>query len=152
MNWAYPAGLAGTILSGWLLHRIGGKAFLRLFCITALLLTAYTILCAIEGGIGFRQASIVLSVDNILVGGFQVWAYTQMMRVSAGSQAGTGFAILSSLFVIVPLASAPLFGAAGDRFGFTALYTILAIFMLGGFGVAELVHYRDHDRTLLLGG
>jgi MFS family permease len=143
MNWAYPAGLAGTILSGWLLHRIGGQTFLRFFCIAALLLTTCTIMCATEGGIGLCQASIVLSMDNVLMGGIQVWAYTQMMRVSAGKQAGTGFAVLSSLFIIFPLASAPVFGAAGDRFGFTALYIILGIFMLGGFGVVELILYYD---------
>jgi MFS family permease len=141
MNWAYPAGLVGTALSGWLLHRTGVQTFLRFFCAAALLLTAYTILCATQGGIGLRQASIVLSVDNVLMGGIQVWAYTQMMRVSAGRQAGTGFAVLSSLFIIFPLATAPVFGAAGDRFGFIALYTILGIFMLGGFLAAEFTLY-----------
>ena len=28
MHYAYPAGLAGTFLSGWFLHRVGGRAFL----------------------------------------------------------------------------------------------------------------------------
>jgi predicted MFS family arabinose efflux permease len=119
------------------------REVLRLLCPIALLFTAYTILSTIEGNIGFRQASVVLSVDNIPMSGIQVWAYTHIMRVSAGRQAGTGFAILSSLFIICPLASAPAFGAVGDHFGFTSLYTLLGIFMLGGFGIIEFILHHS---------
>lgn len=145
MKWAYPAGLAGTIFSGWLLHRIGEKSFLRLFSTIALLLTAYTLLCAVEKKIGLEQAAVILSLDNILTGSIHIWAYTQIMGVSAGKQAGTGFAALSSLFIIVPLTCSPVFGAVGDRWGFVTLYAILGILILAGSVVAEQLQKRTHQ-------
>ena len=137
MNWAYPAGLAGTVFFGWFLGKAGEKTFLRLFCVIALVVSGYTILCALRQGIGYWQAAVVLCLDNILIGGVHTWAYTRMMHVSAGPRAGTGFAVLSSLFILFPLASAPAFGAAGDWLGFAVLYFILEICMLGGFLAAE---------------
>ena len=144
MQWAYPAGLAGTIFSGWLLQRIGEKSFLRLFSITALMLTAYTMLCAVEKKIGLEQAAVILSLDNILTGSIHIWAYTQIMSISAGKQAGTGFAALSSLFIIVPLTCSPLFGAVGDRWGFVMLYTTLGILILAGTVVTEQLRRRTN--------
>lgn len=137
MHWAYPAGLAGTIFSGWLLNRIGEKSFLRLFSVIALLLAAYTLFCAVNKKIGLEQAAVVLSMDNILTGSIHVWAYTRIMGVSAGKHAGTGFAALSSLFIIVPLICSPMFGAVGDRWGFVTLYAILNVLMLAGSVIAE---------------
>jgi MFS family permease len=140
---AYPAGLAGTLLSGWLLHRAGPRAFLRLFCAWSILLAAATALLAARGGLPGHAvlpawlAGLILSSDNVLVGMVQVWGFTLMMRACAGPRAGTGFAVLSSLFILFPLALAPLVGMFGDRFGFAALYAALGLLMTAGFLLVE---------------
>jgi MFS family permease len=141
MNWAYPVGLLGTILSGWLLKRSEEKLFLRIFCITAVVVNCYTVQSSFAGTISLTGAAVILSVDNVLMGSIHVWAYTRMMEVSAGRQAGMGFAVLSSLFIIFPLISAPAFGALGDQFGFTTLYMSLVLLMISGFFLAERIQY-----------
>ncbi|WP_163350771.1 MFS transporter [Desulfovibrio sp. JC010] len=138
MHYAYPAGLAGTFLSGWFLHRVGGQAFLRVFCSTVILLAGYTVFVARTGVIPYWQAALLLSIDNILIGAVMVWSFTLMMKVSAGPNAGTGFAVLSSLFIIVPMAGSPLFGHVGDVLGMEGLYILLGLLCFAGFMVAEL--------------
>ena len=61
-----------------------------------------------------------------------------MMKVSAGPNAGTGFAVLSSLFIIVPMAASPVFGHIGDILGVEWLYILLGLLCFAGFAVAEL--------------
>ena len=143
MHYAYPAGLAGTFLSGWFLHRVGGRAFLRVFCSIVILLAVYTVFIAQSGVIPYWQAALLLSVDNVLVGAVMVWGYTLMMKVSAGRNSGTGFAVLSSLFIIVPMAASPLFGHIGDLLGMKGLYIILGLLCFAGFMAAEIVRYLE---------
>lgn len=138
MQYAYPAGLTGTFLSGWFLHRVGGRAFLRVFCSTVILLAVYTVFIVRNGEVPYWQAALLLSVDNILIGAVMVWSFTLMMRVSAGPDAGTGFAVLSSLFIIVPMIASPLFGHIGDLLGMERLYILLGLLCFAGFMVAEL--------------
>ncbi len=149
MHWAYPAGLAGTIISGWLLNRIGENSFLRLFSALALSVTAFTFFCAVNGKIKLEQATAVLSMDTILTGSIHVWAYNRIMEVSTGKHAGTGFAALSSLFIIVPLTCSPLFGAVGDQWGFVTLYAILSALILAGAIVADQMQRQTQNRSSL---
>lgn len=137
MHYAYPAGLAGTILSGWLLYRLGRGTFMRCFCLVAIMAAGYSSYCAQQGGISLLGAAVALSLDNILMGGIQVWGFTLMMRACAGPHAGTGFAVLSSLYIIFPLAMAPFLGKLGDNSSFAFLYALLAGLMFVGFLVAE---------------
>ncbi|NDV23362.1 MFS transporter [Desulfovibrio sp. JC022] len=137
MHCAYPAGLAGTFLSGWFLHRVGGRVFLRVFCSTVILLAAYTVFVACSGVIPYWQAALLLSIDNILIGAVMVWSFTLMMKVSAGKNAGTGFAVLSSLFIIIPMACGPVLGHVGDLLGMEGLYILLGLLCFAGFMVAE---------------
>jgi len=139
MTWAYPAGLAGTLAGGWLLAHIGTKPFMRLTFAGAVAVTAMAALFALKGSIAPWQAGLMLCLDNVLFGTIHVWAYSQMMRVSAGPNAGTGFAVLSSLFIFFPLAGGPLVGGLGDRMGFPALYALLTMLLLAGIAVAEIV-------------
>ncbi len=138
MHYAYPAGLVGTVLSSWLLHKAGRHMFMRFFCLSAIMLAVYTVFCAQNGSISILGAIVVLSLDNILIGGIQVWGFTLMMRASAGLNAGTGFAVLSSFYIIFPLVLAPFIGKIGDKYGMANLYTLLACLMVLGFVVAEL--------------
>ncbi len=137
MHYGYPAGLAGTILSGWLLHRAGRDLFMRCFCLLSITLAVSSVYWAQQGGISLWMAAVALSMDSILMGGIQVWGFTLMMRACAGPNAGTGFAVLSSLYIIFPLAMAPFIGKLGDNSGFAFLYTLLAGCMVLGFFVAE---------------
>ncbi|KAB1441795.1 MFS transporter [Pseudodesulfovibrio senegalensis] len=146
MRFAYPAGLAGTIASGWLLHRFGPRLFLRVFCLTVAGLAAYTVLIAGAHSIAPWKTALVLSLDNILMGGINVWGFTLMMRACAGHDSGTGFALLSSLFILVPLATAPLFGMVGDTIGFEALYLLLGLLSLAGFALAEWAMRRGDSQ------
>ncbi len=143
LHYAYPAGLAGTFLSGWFLHRVGVQAFLRVFCVIVILLAAYTVFLSGAGTVLYWQAAMLLSIDNILIGAVMVWSFTLMMQVSAGRNSGTGFAVLSSLFIIVPMAASPLFGHIGDRLGMKDLYIILGLLCFAGFIVAELAGKHD---------
>ncbi len=138
MHYAYPAGLAGTFLSGWFLHRVGGQVFLRVFCSVVILLAGYTVFVAHSGVIPYWQATLLLSIDNVLIGAVMVWSFTLMMKVSAGPNAGTGFAVLSSLFIIVPMVASPVFGHIGDILGVEWLYILLGLLCFAGFAVAEL--------------
>ncbi len=138
MCYGYPAGLLGTIFCGWLLNRFGPRTFMRLFSWAMISLAVYTVILGRQAGISSWCSGLLLSLDNILMGGVNVWGFTQMMRVSAGKYAGTGFAVLSSLFILVPLATAPFFGALGDAYGFSTLYLVLGVFILAGYGVAEV--------------
>ncbi|WP_147820711.1 MFS transporter [Salidesulfovibrio onnuriiensis] len=147
MHYGYPAGLAGTVLCGWLLHRAGRRTFLRAFCLAVILLCAFTVHCIREGGIAFWQAAMVLSLDNFLMGGINVWGFTLMMRASAGPHAGVGFAVLSSLFILVPLATAPLWGRVGDLAGFGPLYALLGALTLAGFVAAEAGMRLERKRS-----
>ena len=137
MHYAVPLGAAGTFATAWFLNRFGSRAFMRFFCITSLLLAVYSVRLSLAGSATLLDAGVVLCTDNILMGGVNVWAFTLMMRVSAGRYAGTGFAVLSSLFILVPLAAAPFMGKLGDIYGFTSLYIMLTVFILTGFLVAE---------------
>ncbi len=139
MSFAYPAGLTGTAVSGWLLYRTGNRIFLRCFCMISIILAGFTAICGAKHSMSLWQAGLILSLDNILIGAIHVWAFTIMMRVSAGHQSGTGFAVLSSLFIIFPLATAPAFGAVGDHLGVAGLYTLLVFFTLAGFVVSEII-------------
>lgn len=130
MRAAYPAGFLGTLACGWLLGRLGSPAFLRLFCLGALLVTAATAWFAAAGTIFPWQAAILLVCDNILIGAANVWAFTRIMRVSAGAWAATGVAVLGSLFILPPLALAPAVGALGDRVGLPTLYAALTVGMV----------------------
>lgn len=141
MHYAYPAGMVGTFLSGWFLHRLGGRVFLRVFCSLVILLAVYTVFVVRLGVVPYWQAALLLSLDNILVGAVMVWSFTLMMKVSAGRNAGTGFAVLSSLFIIVPMAASPFFGHVGDMLGMEGLYIILGLLCFAGFMVAEFAGY-----------
>lgn len=151
MQYAVPIGLVGTIASAWLLNRFGSRAFLRFYSVTSILLAAYSIHLSLVGTASVREVGFFLCTDNILMGSINVWGFTLMMRVSAGRNAGTGFAVLSSLFIIFPLAVAPLMGKLGDLYGFTFLYTMLTMCIIVGFFVAEttlrLSRRRSSART-----
>jgi len=137
MRYAVPLGVAGTVITAWIMNRFGSRAFMRLFCITSVLLSAFAVQLSVTGSVSALQAGTILCLDNILIGGINVWGFTLMMRVSAGRHAGTGFAVLSSLFILFPLSAAPLMGWLGDRLGFTVLYSMLTACILAGFLVAE---------------
>ena len=148
-HFAYPAGLTGTFICGWFLHKVGVKPFLRFFSSIVIVLAAYTVFIALKGHTDYWQAAVVLSVDNILVGAVMVWSYTLMMKVSSGKNAGTGFAVLSSLFIILPMATAPLFGAVGDKFGMVNLYILLCALSCAGLFVAEMsLHIQNRERCV----
>ncbi|MEA5088601.1 MFS transporter [Solidesulfovibrio sp.] len=134
---AYPAGFLGTLACGWLLGRLGSPAFMRLFCLGSLAVTAATAWFAAAGTIVPWQAAILLACDNILIGAANVWAFTRIMRVSAGAWAGTGVAVLGSLFILPPLALAPAVGALGDRVGLPTLYAALAAGMFVFYAATE---------------
>lgn len=137
MRYGYPAGLAGTVVAGWLLHRLGVRVFLRAFSALAVSAAAFAALRAQAGTIAPWMAAVLVCLDNILMGGITVWGYTLMMRASAGEYSGTGFAVLSSLFILVPLALSPAVGSLGDKVGFATLYWVLGGLALAGFVVAE---------------
>nr|WP_321258426.1 MFS transporter [uncultured Pseudodesulfovibrio sp.] len=137
MHYAVPLGMAGTVATAWFLNRFGPRAFLRLFCIGTILLGVYAVRLSLAGVVTLWEAGVILSVDNILMGGINVWGFTLMMRVSVGRNSGTGFAVLSSLFILVPLVAAPLTGKLGDISGFPFLYTLLTGLMVVGFIIAE---------------
>ncbi len=152
MHYGYPLGLAGTIFSGWLLSRIGPRCFLRLFCGVAILLALHTVYCSRSESMPLWQAAVVLSLDNILIGGINVWGFCLMMRASFGRNSGTGFAVLSSLFILVPIAIAPLTGRAGDLLGFDVLYTLLSGLVLFGLIAAEGAFRRRKQDPVLFSG
>jgi len=137
MQYAVPLGVAGTVAAAWLLNRFGSRAFMRFFCIASILLTACSVRLSLAGAATLWETGVILCADNILMGGINVWGFTLMMRVSAGRNSGTGFAVLSSLYILFPLAVAPLMGKLGDLYGFTFLYSLLAVCILIGFFVAE---------------
>ena len=137
MQYAVPLGVAGTVATGWFLNRFGPRVFLRLFCVGTILLAVYAVYLSRAGDVTLWETGLILSVDNILMGGVNVWGFTLMMRISAGRNSGTGFAVLSSLFIIVPLISAPLVGKLGDVYGFSFLYILLTGCMVAGFIIAE---------------
>ena len=137
MQYAVPVGLAGTVASAWLLNRFGSRAFLRFFCATSILLAVYSVRLSLAGSATAWEAGFFLCTDNILMGGINVWGFTLMMRASAGRNAGTGFAVLSSLYILFPLAVAPLMGRLGDLYGFTFLYSMLTGCIIAGYLVAE---------------
>lgn len=144
MQYAVPVGLAGTITSAWLLNRFGSRFFLRFFCGTSILLAIYSVRLSLAGSASVWEAGVFLCTDNILMGGINVWGFTLMMRASAGRNAGTGFAVLSSLFILFPLAAAPLMGRLGDLYGLTFLYSMLTICMIAGLFVAETALRLSH--------
>lgn len=148
MRVAYPAGFVGTLTCGWLLGRLGSPAFLRLFGAGAILVTAATAWFAAKGTIVPWQAAILLAGDNILVGAANVWAFTRIMRVSAGAWAGTGVAVLGSLFILPPLVLAPAVGALGDRFGLPALYGAIAVGVPVLYAATEVLVARAKRRHL----
>jgi len=144
MQYAVPFGAAGTFASAWFMNRFGTRAFMRLFCISSLFLASYSVYLSLVGSASLLNAGIVFCADNILMGGVNVWGFTLMMRVSAGRYAGTGFAFLSSLFILFPLSAAPLMGKFGDAYGFTSLYSMLTVFILAGFVIAESALHLSH--------
>ena len=146
MGWAYPVGLLGTVISGYFLKRTGSRNFVILFSIIALALNLFSVMAAYSGSISKVGAVIMLTGDNILIGGVHVWAYTNMMKVSYGKNSGTGFAVLSSMFIIVPLSTAPFFGYLGDSLGFTKLYfVILTLIMAGAFTSLFLFRFGKRE-------
>lgn len=138
LSYAYPIGLAGTLACGWLLGRLGEGGYMRLFSLVVVCLSVASAWLARIGHVEMWQAAILLTLDNLLIGAIQVWGFTLIMRVSAGPQAGTGFAVLSSLFLFLPLAGAPVFGALGDRLGYVALYLLFTCLVAVGYGMAEV--------------
>lgn len=137
MHYAVPLGVVGTVATAWFLNRFGPRSFLRLFCVGTILLAIYAVHLSHGGGVTLWEAGVILSADNILMGGINVWGFTLMMRISVGRNSGTGFAVLSSLFILVPLIAAPLMGKLGDISGFPFLYTLLTGLMVTGFIIAE---------------
>ncbi|MFZ5813281.1 MAG: MFS transporter [Thermodesulfobacteriota bacterium] len=148
MRVAYPAGFVGTLTCGWLLGRMGSPAFMRLFGLGAILVTAATAWFAAKGTIVPWQAAVLLAGDNILVGAANVWAFTRIMRVSAGAWAGTGVAVLGSLFILPPLVLAPAVGALGDRVGLPGLYGLITVGMLVLYAATEALVARAKRRRL----
>lgn len=137
MQYAVPMGAVGTVAVAWVLNRFGSRFFMRLFCFMSIALSASAVWLSVQGSVPFWGACVVLVTDNILIGGANVWGFTLMMRVSAGRNAGTGFAVLSSLFILFPLGVAPFLGKLGDMYGFTALYALLACCIAAGYVAAE---------------
>ncbi|MCJ2163530.1 MULTISPECIES: MFS transporter [unclassified Pseudodesulfovibrio] len=145
MHYAVPFGVAGTIATAWFLNRFGSRLYLRFFCVGTILLAVYAVYLSRVGTITILEAGIVLSMDNILMGGINVWGYTLMMRACVGRNSGTGFAVLSSLFILVPLVTAPLTGKLGDVCGFTLLYSLLTGLIVFGFIIAEMALRLSRD-------
>jgi hypothetical protein len=121
---------------------------MRLFGVGAILVTAATAWFAAMGTIMPWQAAILLSVDNILVGAANVWAFTRIMRISAGAWSGTGVAVLGSLFILPPLVLAPAVGALGDRVGLPKLYAAIAMGVPVLYVAAEIFVSRAKGRHL----
>ncbi len=139
----YPAGFLGTLLWGWFFHRVGPAVFLRTFGTLSLVLTGFTIQAAWAGVISPWQGALILAADNVILGGIFVWGFTLMMKASAGTQSGTGFAVLSSVFILPPLLLGPLFGALGDCCGTFVLYVCIgALMILGLIGAEIILHLR----------
>jgi hypothetical protein len=144
---AYPP-IVGTLTCGWLRGRWGSSAFMRLFGAGAILVTAATAWFAATGTIVPWQAAILLAGDNILIGAANVWAFTRIMRVSAGAWAGTGVGVLGSLFILPPLVLAPAVGALGDRVGLSALYGAIAVGVPVLYAATEVLVARAKRRHL----
>ncbi len=143
IRFGYPAGFLGTLLLGWIFRLVGPAVFLRIFGCLSLILTGFTVLAASKGVISPWQGALILAGDNVILGGIHVWGFTLMMKASAGAQSGTGFALLSSVFILPPLLLGPLFGALGDACGTVVLYKMIGAFMVLGLLWAELIlHFR----------
>ncbi len=146
IRFGYPAAFLGTLFWGWFYGRVGPKVFLRTFGLLSLALTGFTVYVARAGVISPFQSALILSADNVILGGIFVWGFTLMMKASAGLYSGTGFAVLSSVFILPPLLLGPLFGALGDGWGTLALYGCIgALMMLGLLGAELIMHYRLKD-------
>ena len=146
IRFGYPAGFLGTLLLGWLFRLVGPVVFLRIFGTLSLILTGATVLLASKGVISPWQGALILASDNVILGGIHVWGFTLMMKASAGAQSGTGFALLSSVFILPPLLLGPLFGALGDACGTVILYETIGVLMVLGFLGAELIlHFRLNE-------
>ncbi len=139
IRFGYPAGFIGTLLLGWLFRLVGPVVFLRIFGVLSLILTGFTVLAAAKGSISPWQGALILTGDNVILGGIFVWGFTLMMKASAGPRSGTGFALLSSVFILPPLLLGPLFGALGDTCGTVTLYMTIGVLMILGLMGAELI-------------
>jgi len=148
MRLAYPAGLLGALASGWLLRRVGPLVFLRGFCARALSVTAASAWLAQSRDLATWQAAMLLGCDNALLGAANVWAYTLIMGLSRGKRAGTGVAILGSLFILPPLLLAPGVGAFGDAVGFPGLYAVMGVLMVALWGLTEAANAAARRRGL----
>jgi predicted MFS family arabinose efflux permease len=138
-----PAGIAGSFLGGFLFQRLGGMRLLGWATLTALMLSFFTITLTGQSNISQWCGLIILFADNLLLGIVHVWSFTLMMKASAGPQAGTSFALYSSVFLLPPLIFAPLFGSFGDAYGFGFLYSLLTALIILGFGLASLMARRS---------
>ena len=151
IRFGYPAGFLGTLLLGWLFRLVGPAVFLRIFGCLSLILTGFTVFAASKGVISPWQGAMILASDNVILGGIHVWGFTLMMKASAGAQSGTGFALLSSVFILPPLLLGPLFGALGDACGTDILYMTIGVLMVLGLLCAELIlHFRLREFVSVL--
>ncbi len=137
-----PCGVAGAVLGGIVMRKLGARSLLYLGGLTAVGLALLTVHIASEAQLLAWEVPLMLAVEQMMLGGLQVLAYTTIMDASAGPQSGTNYAVLCSYSHVIFLSLSPLVGAVADALGYQGLYTILAVVMALFLFAADAVFRR----------
>ena len=127
LRYGYITAIAGTILSGWLLHRLDARRLLLATLFISAGMAGVTVSIASGVSFGGRLITIVIASDYLAYGISMVVLCTMMMRFSVGPQAGTNFAVLNGLGMIAPMIAGPILGTIGDTYGHAVMFGLIGI-------------------------
>ncbi|KIX13162.1 MFS transporter [Dethiosulfatarculus sandiegensis] len=125
--YGYPLGILGAVIGGAVLRGAGPRVLLYGGGLTASAVALLTVHTVSGSALFGNEIELTVALENLLLGAMQVLAYTVIMALSAGPQAGTNYAVLCSAFHLIFLCQAPLVGAIADSLNYESLYLLLAV-------------------------
>ena len=121
-----PVSILGSLLGGYLLHRLGARRVYAAGCLAAAGISLFTALIWHGQSSSMVLVGALIGLDKLAVGLIMVLIYSMTMTLSAGPQSATNYAVLTSVGHLIGFMVMPLVGRVCDSVGYFNLFSTLA--------------------------
>jgi hypothetical protein len=122
-----PISIAGAILGGAFLRRVGASKIYIFACLSAAAVSLATALISLNTSLSLWQAGVLMGADKLMIGIINVLIFSMTMTMAAGPQSATNYAVLSSAGHLMGFLIMPVAGMLCDMVGYFSLYLTLSL-------------------------
>lgn len=136
------AGLAGTMVGGWLSHRLGaGRAMFTVACLQAVMIVALALVISLQAASLSLLVGLFVLESAVMAAGF-VTSYARLMALASPAQPGIDFTLFQCASAIAATVCGISAGVIAASTGYAVLFGIAALMALTAPFILTLLEYR----------